>query len=229
MSHELRTPLNAIIGFSEVLLEKYFGELNDKQNEYVDDILSSGRHLLSLINDILDLSKIEAGHMELEVTTFHLPDAIENALLLVRERASRHGIKLDRVIDDRLGDFTGDERKVKQVLVNLLSNAVKFTPEGGRIKVEARLGDSAVITSVTDTGIGIASEDQEVIFEEFRQVGSNYAQKREGTGLGLSLTRKFVEMHGGKIWVESELGNGSTFTFTLPINPHPFPLPEGEG
>jgi signal transduction histidine kinase/putative methionine-R-sulfoxide reductase with GAF domain len=229
VSHELRTPLNAIIGFSEVLLEKYFGELNDKQNEYVGDILSSGRHLLSLINDILDLSKIEAGHMELEVTTFHLPDAIENALLLVRERASRHGIKLDRVIDDRLGDFTGDERKVKQVLVNLLSNAVKFTPEGGRIKVEARLGDSAVITSVTDTGIGIASEDQEVIFEEFRQVGSNYAQKREGTGLGLSLTRKFVEMHGGKIWVESELGNGSTFTFTLPINPHPFPLPEGEG
>jgi signal transduction histidine kinase len=153
----------------------------------------------------------------LEVTTFHMPDAIENALLLIRERASRHGIKLERIIDDRLGDFTGDERKVKQVLVNLLSNAVKFTPEGGRIKVEARLGDSAVITSVTDTGIGIACEDQEVIFEEFRQVGSNYAQKREGTGLGLSLTRKFVEMHGGKIWVESELGNGSTFTFTLPI------------
>jgi two-component system, NtrC family, sensor kinase len=217
VSHELRTPLNAIIGFSEVLGERLFGELNEKQAEYTEDILSSGRHLLSLINDILDLSKIEAGRMELEVTTFHMPDAIENALLLIRERASRHGIKLERIIDDRLGDFTGDERKVKQVLVNLLSNAVKFTPEGGRIKVEARLGDSAVITSVTDTGIGIASEDQEVIFEEFRQVGSNYAQKREGTGLGLSLTRKFVEMHGGKIWVESELGNGSTFTFTLPI------------
>ena len=217
VSHELRTPLNAIIGFSEVLGERLFGELNEKQAEYTEDILSSGRHLLSLINDILDLSKIEAGRMELEVTTFHMPDAIENALLLIRERASRHGIKLERIIDDRLGDFTGDERKVKQVLVNLLSNAVKFTPEGGRIKVEARLGNSAIITSVTDTGIGIASEDQEVIFEEFRQVGSNYAQKREGTGLGLSLTRKFVEMHGGKIWVESELGNGSTFTFTLPI------------
>jgi signal transduction histidine kinase len=158
-----------------------------------------------------------------------MPDAIENALLLIRERASRHGIKLERIIDDRLGDFTGDERKVKQVLVNLLANAVKFTPEGGCIKVEARLGDSAVITSVTDTGVGIAREDHEAIFEEFRQVGSNYAQKREGTGLGLSLTRKFVEMHGGKIWVESELGKGSTFTFTLPINPHPFPLPEGEG
>ena len=145
VSHELRTPLNAIIGFSEVLQERFFGELNEKQAEYTDDILSSGRHLLSLINDILDLSKIEAGRMELEVTTFDLPMAIENALLLIRERASRHGIRLDRVIDDRLGDFTGDERKVKQVLVNLLSNAVKFTPEGGQIKVEARLGDNAVI------------------------------------------------------------------------------------
>ena len=229
MSHELRTPLNAIIGFSEVLQERLFGELNEKQAEYTDDILSSGRHLLSLINDILDLAKIEAGRMELEVTTFHLPDAIENAILLIRERASRHGIKLERIIDDRLGDFTGDERKVKQVLVNLLSNAVKFTPEGGQIKVEATLGDSAVIISVTDTGIGIAPQDHEAIFEEFRQVGTNYSQKREGTGLGLSLTRKFVELHGGKIWVESELGKGSTFTFTLPINPHPFPLPEGEG
>ena len=120
-------------------------------------------------------------------------------------------------MDDRLGDFTGDERKIKQILVNLLSNAVKFTPEGGQIKVEATLGDSAVIVSVTDTGIGIAPQDQEVIFEEFRQVGSNYAQKREGTGLGLSLTRRFVELHGGKIWVESEPGKGSTFTFTLPM------------
>ena len=190
MSHELRTPLNAIIGFSEVLGERLFGELNEKQAEYTEDILSSGRHLLSLINDILDLSKIEAGRMELEVTTFHMPDAIENALLLIRERASRHGIKLERIIDDRLGDFTGDERKVKQVLVNLLSNAVKFTPEGGRIKVEARLGDSAVITSVTDTGIGIAREDQEAIFEEFRQVGTNYAQKREGTGTRIELDQE---------------------------------------
>jgi signal transduction histidine kinase len=228
VSHELRTPLNAIIGFSEVLGERMFGELNEKQAEYTDDILTSGRHLLSLINDILDLSKIEAGRMELEMTTFYLPDAIENALLLIRERASRHGIKLDRVIDDRLGDFTGDERKIKQILVNLLSNAVKVTPEGGQIKVEATLGDSAVIISVSDTGVGIAPEDHEAIFEEFRQVGSNYTQKREGTGLGLSLTRKFVDLHGGKIWVESELGKGSTFTFTLPINPDPFPLPEGE-
>ena len=218
MSHELRTPLNAIIGFSEVLGERMFGELNEKQAEYTEDILSSGRHLLSLINDILDLSKIEAGRMELEVTTFHMPGAIENAILLIRERASRHGIKLDRIIDDRLDDFTGDERKVKQILVNLLTNAVKFTPEGGQIKVGASLGDSAVIISVTDTGIGIAPQDQEAIFEEFRQASGNYAQKREGTGLGLTLTRKFVELHGGKIWVESEVGKGSTFVFTLPTN-----------
>jgi len=217
MSHELRTPLNAIIGFSEVLQEKLFGELNDKQNEYVDDILTSGRHLLSLINDILDLSKVEAGRMELETTRFYLPDAIENALLLIRERAHRHGIKLSRMVDERLGDFSGDERKIKQVLLNLLSNAVKFTPEGGQVKVEAGLGDSAVIISVADTGIGIAKEDHEAIFEEFRQASGHYAQKREGTGLGLTLTRKFVEMHGGKIWLESELGKGSTFTFTLPL------------
>ncbi len=217
VSHELRTPLNAIIGFSEVLGERMFGELNEKQAEYTEDILSSGRHLLSLINDILDLAKIEAGRMELELTTFDLPSAVENALILVRERTTRHGIKLERVIDEKLGDFVGDERKVKQILLNLLSNAVKFTPEGGQIKVEASLGDSAAIVSVTDTGIGIAKEDQEAIFEEFRQVGSNYAQKREGTGLGLSLTKKFVEMHGGKIWVESEPGKGATFTFTLPM------------
>ena len=138
-------------------------------------------------------------------------------MLLVRERASRHGIKLDQTIDERLGDYTGDERKVKQILVNLLTNAVKFTPEGGQVKVEARLGDSAVILSVVDSGIGIAKEDQEAIFEEFRQASGNYAQKREGTGLGLTLTKRFVEMHGGKIWVESEVGKGSTFTFTLPI------------
>ena len=217
VSHELRTPLNAIIGFSEVLGERMFGELNEKQAEYTEDILSSGRHLLSLINDILDLSKIEAGRMELELMKFDLPSAVENALILVRERATRHGIKLERAIDERLGDFTGDERKVKQILVNLLSNSVKFTPEGGKIHVNASLNNGSVIISIADTGIGIAKEDQEAIFEEFRQVGSNYAQKREGTGLGLTLTRKFVEMHGGKIWVESELGKGATFTFTLPI------------
>ncbi len=216
MSHELRTPLNAIIGFSEVLLERMFGELNPKQSEYLEDIVSSGRHLLSLINDILDLSKIEAGRMELELGRFHLPVALENALILVRERATRHGITLNLAVDERLGEVVGDERKIKQILLNLLSNAVKFTPEGGRVSVKAMPADGSVEISITDTGIGIAPGDQEAIFEEFRQVGSDYSHKREGTGLGLTLTKKFVEMHGGKIWVKSEVGKGSTFTFTLP-------------
>jgi signal transduction histidine kinase len=221
MSHELRTPLNAIIGFSEVLQERMFGELNEKQAEYLQDIHSSGRHLLSLINDILDLSKVEAGRMELEPNTFDLPLALENAVTLVRERATRHGIALDLKVDERLGDFVGDERKIKQILLNLLSNAVKFTPEGGRIGLQARLADGAVEIAVSDTGIGIAPDDQATIFEEFRQVGTDYARKREGTGLGLTLAKKFVELHGGRIWVTSEVGKGSTFTFTLPVRPWP--------
>ena len=221
MSHELRTPLNAIIGFSEVLGERMFGELNEKQAEYTDDILSSGRHLLSLINEILDLSKVEAGRMELELATFDLPLAIDNARTFVRERATKHGINLDVTVDERLGDFVGDERKIKQVLLNLLSNAVKFTPEGGRIGIKARQADDAVEISVTDTGIGIAPEDQPKIFEEFRQVGADYAHKVEGTGLGLTLAKKFVELHGGKIWVESEVGKGSTFRFSLPERSSP--------
>ena len=218
MSHELRTPLNAIIGFSEVLGERLFGELNEKQAEYTEDILSSGRHLLSLINEILDLSKVEAGRMELEVATFDLPLAIDNARTFVRERATKHGINLDVTVDERLGDFVGDERKIKQVLLNLLSNAVKFTPEGGRIGIKARQADGSVEISVSDTGIGISPEDQPKIFEEFRQVGSDYAHKVEGTGLGLTLAKKFVELHGGRIWVESEVGKGSRFIFTLPIH-----------
>jgi len=217
MSHELRTPLNAIIGFSEVLGERLFGELNEKQAEYTEDILTSGRHLLSLINEILDLSKVEAGRMELEVAAFDLPLAIDNARTFVRERATKHGITLDVAVDERLGEFTGDERKIKQILLNLLSNAVKFTPEGGRIGINARQTNGAVEISVSDTGIGIAPEDQPKIFEEFRQVGSDYVNKSEGTGLGLTLAKKFVELHGGRIWVESEVGKGSKFSFTLPI------------
>jgi signal transduction histidine kinase len=221
MSHELRTPLNAIIGFSEVLGERMFGELNEKQAEYTEDILSSGRHLLSLINEILDLSKVEAGRMELEVATFDLPLAIENARTFVRERAVKHGINLDVTVDERLGDFVGDERKIKQILLNLLSNAVKFTAEGGRIGINARQTDGCVEISISDTGIGIAPEDQATIFEEFRQGGGDYAHKKEGTGLGLTLAKKFVELHGGRIWVESEVGKGSTFTFSLPEKPMP--------
>ena len=217
MSHELRTPLNAIIGFSDVLLQGMFGETNEKQTEYLRDILSSGQHLLSLINDILDLSKIEAGRMELDVAAFDLPTAIDDAMLLMRERASRRGITLERHVDERLGEIRADQRKVKQVLLNLLSNAVKFTPEGGRIDVRVGLADGTAEISVTDTGVGIAPEDHDAVFEEFRQVG-NADKKTEGTGLGLALCRRFVELHGGRIWVKSQVGIGSTFTFTLPLS-----------
>ncbi len=217
MSHELRTPLNAIIGFSEVLQEHMFGDMNEKQEEYINDIHSSGKHLLSLINDILDLSKVEAGRMELELETFDLPAAIDNALTLIRERAGRHGIELTSTVDPAVGEIKADQRKFKQILLNLLSNAVKFTTEGGHISVAAQPVDSMVEVSVTDTGIGIAPGDCEAVFEEFRQVGTDYTKKAEGTGLGLALTRKFVELHGGKIRVTSEVGKGSTFTFTLPV------------
>jgi len=216
MSHELRTPLNAIIGFSEVLTDRMFGDLNENQEEYLKDIYASGTHLLSLINDILDLSKIEAGRMELELTDFDLPTAIENALMLVRERAGRRSLTLHTNIDNQLGQIQADERKVRQVVLNLLSNAIKFTPEGGRIDVSAVPKDGFVEISVSDTGIGIAPEDQEKVFEEFRQVGTA-AKKIEGTGLGLTLCRKFVELHGGRIWVKSQEGVGSTFTFSLPV------------
>jgi signal transduction histidine kinase len=217
MSHELRRPLNAIIGFSEVLAERMFGEVNEKQAEYLQDILGSGRHLLSLINDILDRSKVEAGRLELERGRFHLPTALDNALTLIRERASRHGITLDRAVDERVEDIVADERKVKQILLNLLSNAVKFTPEGGRVSVTATVTAEAIAISVSDTGVGIAPGDQAAIFEEFRQVGRDDARKQEGTGLGLTLAKKFVELHGGRIWVESTVGKGSTFTFSLPV------------
>ena len=219
MSHELRTPLNAILGFSEVLAERMFGEVNEKQAEYLQDILSSGRHLLSLINDILDLSKVEAGRLELELGRFHLPTALDNALTLVRERATRHGITLTQTVDERLGDIVADERKVKQILLNLLSNAVKFTPEGGRVGLTATAADGVITIAVSDTGVGIAPEDQAAIFEEFRQVGRDDARKQEGTGLGLTLAKKFVELHGGRIWVQSQVGQGSTFSFTLPVRP----------
>jgi signal transduction histidine kinase len=215
MSHELRTPLNAVIGFSEVLTDRMFGELNEKQEEYLKDIHASGTHLLSLINDILDLSKVEAGRMELELTDFHLPTALDNALMLVRERAGRRSLALQMSVDERLGQIRADERKIRQVVLNLLSNAIKFTPEGGRIEVAAVSKDESVEVSVSDTGVGIAPEDQQAVFEEFRQVGTA-EKKAEGTGLGLTLCRKFIELHGGRIWVKSQVGVGSTFTFTIP-------------
>jgi PAS domain S-box-containing protein len=218
MSHELRTPLNAVIGFSEMLNARYFGELTEKQAEYVNDIHGSGKHLLSLINDILDLSKIEAGRMELEAAEFDLRAALENAITLVRERAQRGGVALRLDCDPGLSAFRGDERKVKQVVLNLLSNAVKFTPRGGTVDVAATRADGAVEVAVRDTGVGIAPEDQEAIFEAFRQVGTDVTRKREGTGLGLALTRRFVELHGGTIRVASAVGKGSTFTVRLPLS-----------
>ena len=216
MSHELRTPLNAIIGFSEVLQERMFGDINEKQAEYLGDIHSSGTHLLSLINDILDLSKIEAGRMDLELSDFDLARALDDSLTLVRERATRNNIALELKCEPNIGHWTADERKFKQIMLNLLSNAVKFTPAGGKISVNAGRVDGSVEISVADTGVGIKPEDQQLVFEEFRQVGQDTLKKSEGTGLGLALTRKFVELHGGKISVRSEIGKGSVFTFNLP-------------
>ena len=221
MSHELRTPLNAIIGFSEVLTEEMFGAVNEKQMEYLKDIHSSGQHLLVLINDVLDLSKIEAGRMDLELSCFDLALLLDHSMTLVRERAARNGLTLALEADKDLDDVVADARKVKQVVVNLLSNAVKFTPFGGSVKVRARHLDSAaagrtVEISVIDTGVGIAPEDQALVFEEFRQARGDYLRKTEGTGLGLALARRFVELHGGRIRVHSALGQGSTFSFTLP-------------
>jgi signal transduction histidine kinase/putative methionine-R-sulfoxide reductase with GAF domain len=210
MSHELRTPLNAIIGFSEVLSERMFGEVNEKQLDYLKDINESGKHLLSLINDILDLSKIEAGRMELELSTFHLPTALSSAMTLIRERAQRHSIGLGLEVDAELGEVRADERKFKQIMLNLLSNAVKFTPDGGSVDVSARKLDGTVEVAVRDTGMGIAPEDQRKVFGEFVQVGRDRERKAEGTGLGLALTRRFVELHGGAIRLESAPGRGST-------------------
>ena len=216
MSHELRTPLNAIIGFSEVLLERMFGELNEKQDDYLKDIFTSGKHLLSLINDILDLSKIEAGRMELDLGDFDAAQALANAMTLIRERAQTHGIGLTLQADEAIGEIRADERKFKQILLNLLSNAVKFTPDGGKIVVRAAQIEGGIEVGVTDTGVGISAEDQLVVFDEFKQVGRHYTNKHEGTGLGLALTKRFVELHGGVLSLQSKPGVGSTFTFTIP-------------
>jgi signal transduction histidine kinase len=215
MSHELRTPLNAIIGFSQVLREEMFGPVNEKQAEYLDDILSSGNHLLSLINDVLDLSKVEAGQVELEVRPFSLREALERGVVMVRERAIEDGVQIELAEDPEVDVVEGDERRIKQVIFNLLSNAVKFTSAGGAVDVSSARANGEVRVSVADTGPGIAPEDHERIFEEFQQTGAGL-EDREGTGLGLALSKRLVELHGGRIWLESELGKGSTFVFTLP-------------
>lgn len=236
MSHELRTPLNSIIGFSEVLEDSLYGKLNEKQHEYVKNIYSSGKHLLSLINDILDLSKVESGKMELELSSFLLKEVLSSSMNMLKEKAMKHNIKMDLEIKpDADIEIDADERKLKQIMFNLLSNAVKFTPDGGSVHVQARkvtppslpldkgrlggvMSDGDFIEiSVVDTGIGIKAEHIPKLFNEFTQFESAYTKNYEGTGLGLVLTKRLVELHGGKIWAESESGKGSRFSFLMPV------------
>jgi signal transduction histidine kinase/ActR/RegA family two-component response regulator len=216
MSHELRTPLNAVIGFSEVLLERMFGDLNERQEEYLRDILNSGKHLLELLNEILDLSKVEAGRMELELSVFPVRGVIEDTIALVRERAALHGIALTLEIDPALDLIESDELRFKQVMLNLLSNAVKFTPDGGQIVVKAARTERRMTVTVSDNGMGIPAEDQERIFEAFHQ-GRRGPSREEGTGLGLTLCRRIVALMGGVMTLQSEVGVGSTFGFTVPV------------
>jgi signal transduction histidine kinase len=219
MSHELRTPLNSVIGFSEVLQDQMFGPINEKQQEYITNILTSGRHLLSLINDILDLSKVESGKMELELSGFSLREAIDAALMMLREKAMKGGIELRLELTTEADiNITADQRKLKQILFNLFSNAVKFTPAGGSVNVStARDGDYIEVT-VTDTGMGIKEENIPKLFKAFTQLESVYTKGFEGTGLGLALTKKLVELHGGRVWVESQFGAGSRFSFSIPFS-----------
>ncbi|MBC7624984.1 MAG: hypothetical protein H7232_16550, partial [Aeromicrobium sp.] len=216
MSHELRTPLNAVIGFSDALEAQYFGPLNEKQSEYVRDISGSGQHLLSLINDILDLSKIEAGKMEFEPASFSLAAAVGNAVTLIRERALRQNLNVSAEIAVDIGLVVADERKLKQILINLLTNAVKFTYPRGWVRISAVRDKNDIVITVADSGVGIASTEHASIFEEFKQLSVSGAAKHEGTGLGLALSKRLVELHGGRIWLESEVGQGAKFSFTLP-------------
>ncbi|MBP1766286.1 MAG: two component system histidine kinase [Candidatus Aminicenantes bacterium] len=219
MSHELRTPLNAIIGFSQILEEKFFGPLNEKQTEYAKDILESGRHLLALINDVLDLAKVEAGRVELEYSSCALKDLLESSLVMIREKCSTRGIQLTLRLSEEVKEkrLWADERRLKQVLFNLLSNSTKFTPDGGAITLEAKGDGAGVVVSVADTGIGIEPSNHEKVFEPFFQVKSGTKDKTPGVGLGLSLCKQIVELHGGRIWVESAgLDKGSRFSFIIP-------------
>src|SRR4029453_4624723 len=216
MSHELRTPLNAVIGFSEVLLERLFGEVNGQEDEYLRDILSSGKHLLALLNEILDLSKVEAGRMELQISTVSVPAAIEYAVSMVRERATRHRITINSSIEATVDRIESDDLRLRQGLVNLLSNAVKFTPDGGRVDVMAEPVGNELVITVRDNGRGIARDDWEPIFESFQQ-GRRGPPREEGTGLGLTLCRKIMTLLGGRIWLESEVGVGTAFHVGMPL------------
>jgi len=215
MSHELRTPLNAVLGFSEVLLERMFGDINERQEEYLRDIHGSGKHLLELLNEILDLSKVEAGRMEIDYSTFDLRVLLEEAVAMIRERATTHGIDLTVDVEPGLVHAYSDQLRLKQVVLNLVTNAVKFTGDGGSVAVRARRTPVDIEVTVTDTGVGVPETDRERIFESFQQ-GGRGASREEGTGLGLTLSRRLVELLGGRMWLESEVGVGSTFGFTLP-------------
>ncbi len=217
MSHELRTPLNAVIGFSDVLLDRMCGDLNERQDEYVRDIRDSGRHLLELINEILDISKVEAGRMELELGAVSLPDLLAHGVAMVRDRARSHGISLELHVAPEVDAVRADELKLKQVVLNLLSNAVKFTPDCGAVSVTAEVVGGEAHVTVRDTGIGIAEADRERIFEAFQRGGARARTTPEGTGLGLTLSKRIVDLHGGRLWMQSELGAGSTFAFAIPL------------
>ncbi len=233
MSHELRTPLNAIIGFSEVLGERYFGDLNEKQEEYVGDIQESGRHLLGLINDILDLSKIEVGKMDLELSVISLRELLQSSMIMIKEKCIKHGISLELDWPDGVTDLeiAADERKLKQVMFNLLSNASKFTLDEGTISVGVQKEENKILICVEDTGVGIDPQYQDKIFEEFYQIKGGTQDKTPGTGLGLPVTKRLIEMHQGEIWVESDgEGKGSRFTFSIPLSVaahRSFDLPAG--
>ncbi|HEU0169474.1 MAG TPA: GAF domain-containing sensor histidine kinase [Chloroflexota bacterium] len=217
MSHELRTPLNAIIGYSELLREDAEA-VQPQMVSDLDKIDGAAKHLLALINDILDLSKVESGKMELHVAPFSLPEALQLVVGMVRGRAAERGVQLALNIDSQVGEIEADQLKFKQIVLNLLSNAIKFTPERGKVEVTARIEGPEVFVSVSDSGVGIAHEDQARVFEDFEQVWTAEAAKREGTGLGLPLAKRFVELHGGRLWLDSALGKGSTFTFSLPLH-----------
>jgi signal transduction histidine kinase len=219
VSHELRTPLNAVIGFSEALEEQLFGALNEKQHEYVGDIKASGLHLLALINDLLDLSKIEAGRMELDRQPFAVAPVVDGVLTLVRARALQGGVQLALQAPPAITDFNGDARRLRQILLNLLSNAVKFTPRGGSATLAVEDSADALTFVIADTGIGIAEEDLPRLFEPFAQASGRSEARAEGTGLGLALTKRLVELHGGTISVASRSGSGSSFKVRLPRLP----------
>ncbi|WP_052402797.1 sensor histidine kinase [Methanococcoides methylutens] len=220
MSHELRTPLNSVIGFSQVLSDKRFGDLNKKQTKYISNILKSGRHLMTLINDILDISKIESGNMKYEPEIINLPEIIDEIVMLIDPMAKKKSIDLKSNIELEILEIYADRTKIKQIMYNLLSNAIKFTPKSGKVWVNSKIIGGKVQVSVSDTGIGIPENKQKTVFEAFKQVDSSFNRKYEGTGLGLALVKQYVEMHGGEVWVESEVGKGSTFGFSILMNPN---------